>query len=208
MLFQTVRTLPVPVRAAGRAGHINPPKRNPSFMPRSLTNAQRRELQKVTRWVVDAETSSWRARGGCLCGRFLLSEQHTQARGCPVLPLRAPREAIRYDANAQKRNTETIQIDDMPIVFDVCAVRSCALRCFARTHTPLESLSHSDCLSAFLLPGRRRPLIFSPSSLRSRSVVVVGVCRWDKRGQAGRSKGNAYSLEAKPPSHKANTLTR
>ena len=56
MLFQTVRTLPVPVRAAGRAGHRNPPKRNPSFMPRSLTNAQRRELQKVTRWVVDAET--------------------------------------------------------------------------------------------------------------------------------------------------------
>ena len=143
------------------------------------------------------ETSSWRTRGGCLCGRFPLSEQHTQARGCPVLPLRAtrsePREAIRYDANAQKRNTETIQIDDMPMVFDVCAVRSCALRCFARTHTHLESLSHSDCLSAFLLPGRRRPLIFSPSSLRSRRVVVVGARRWDKRGQAGRSAGNSLA---------------
>ena len=57
-----------------------------------------------------------------------------RARVCPLRATRSElREPICYEANVQQRNTETIQIDDMPMVWRMCAcvcesvcVRVCA----------------------------------------------------------------------------------
>ena len=60
VLFQITHTwrrmLPVSIRCnQQRAAHANPSKQKTNSMPRSLTNAHRRELKKVTHMATEAE---------------------------------------------------------------------------------------------------------------------------------------------------------